>query len=66
MIDTQKTSARLIHETVNDPCASYWLKTALRESIRRDPVDAVADAEYLYRILAKRCAEVLSPAKEIA
>ena len=42
-----------------DPAASDWLKTALVESINRDPNDAARDAEILCRILQLRSAAVL-------
>jgi hypothetical protein len=30
-----------IPEVLADPCASYWLKDALRSAVRRDIVDAI-------------------------
>jgi hypothetical protein len=41
-----------------DPAASDWLKGALVAGINRDPVDAAADADVLYRILQLRAAAV--------
>ena len=38
-----------------DPAASYWLKTALRSALCRDPVDAANDSEILARLLKDRC-----------
>ena len=43
-----------------DPAASYWLKTALRSALCRDPVDAAHDSEILARLLAERCDKILS------
>ena len=40
--------------TKSDPAASYWLKAAITDSGRRDPVDALADAEALVIILQLR------------
>ena len=37
------------------PAASYWLKTALRSALCRDPVDAANDSEILARLLKDRC-----------
>jgi hypothetical protein len=40
-----------------DPCASFWLKHALETALRRDPCDALADAEALVEALrAERAA----------
>lgn len=58
-MEAKKTTENLIDETLNDPCASFWLKGAIRALVMRDPVDAAADAEYLYTLMAKRCADVL-------
>jgi len=43
-----------IPEVLADPCASYWLKDALRSAVRRDIVDAINDAEALLAILQDR------------
>jgi len=43
-----------------DPAASYWLKTALRSALCRDPVDAANDSEILARLLEERCDRILS------
>jgi hypothetical protein len=45
-------------QVTEDPAASGWLKNGLLEAINRDPVDAVGDAEVLYRILKLRSAAV--------
>lgn len=57
-MEIKKTTAAMIHEVLNDPCASRFLKTALKENLQRDPVDAAADMEWLYRLFAQRCAEI--------
>ena len=46
-------------EVLNDPAASYWLKASLREALRRDPVDAANEAEFLAQLLRERCLELL-------
>jgi hypothetical protein len=43
-----------IPEVLADPCASYWLKDALRSAVRRDIVDAINDAETLVSLLTAR------------
>jgi hypothetical protein len=49
-----------IDEILADPAASFWLKTALRSALCRDPVDAAHDSEILGRLLEERCDRVLS------
>jgi hypothetical protein len=49
-----------IDEVLADPAASFWLKTAIRSALRRDPVDAAHDSEILARLLDERCDQVLS------
>lgn len=39
---------------VNDPGASFWLKEQLSNTKRRDPVDALNDAEALVLVLKER------------
>lgn len=56
----KKTASQMIQEILNDPCASNWLKLAVRALIQRDPVDAAADAAYLSALMNARCAEILS------
>ena len=43
---------------LDDPCASYWLKDALRKLMSRDPVDVLNDAETLYKLSELRLAEI--------
>ena len=49
-----------IDEVLVDPAASYWLKSALRSALCRDPVDAANDSEILARLLQQRCDRILS------
>jgi hypothetical protein len=49
-----------IAEVLSDPAASFWLKTALRSALCRDPVDAANDSEILARLLDRRCTRALS------
>lgn len=37
-----------------DPSASFWIKSALRTALDRDPVDAANDADVLAAVLAAR------------
>jgi len=48
-----------IDEVLADPAASFWLKTALRYALRRDPVDAASDSDILARLLGQRCDAIL-------
>jgi hypothetical protein len=49
-----------VDDVLADPAASYWLKTALRSALCRDPVDAANDSEILARLLKERCEQILS------
>ena len=49
-----------IEEVLADPAASYWLKSALRSALCRDPIDAANDSEILARLLKDRCDRILS------
>ena len=39
---------------LSDPCLSYWLKQAIRDSRERDVVDAYHDAKLLSELLLER------------
>lgn len=41
-------------EILADPAASFWIKSALRAALDRDPVDAANDAEVLASVLHSR------------
>jgi hypothetical protein len=43
-----------VSDVLKDPCASTWLKNAIRTALDRDLVDAANDAEYLAVILKAR------------
>jgi hypothetical protein len=45
-------------EVLADPAASTWLKCALRDSLERDPVDALNDVLALAGILEERLRRV--------
>jgi hypothetical protein len=49
-----------IDEVLADPAVSFWLKTALRSALCRDPVDAARDSEILAQLLGQRCDALLS------
>ncbi len=40
-----------VSDILTDPCASYWLKDALKTAMRRDCVDAYYDAKLLSDML---------------
>jgi hypothetical protein len=41
-------------QLLNDPATSYWLKDAIRALEKRDPLDAVRDAEVLHALADAR------------
>lgn len=53
-----------IEELLNAPHVSFWLKNALREALKRDPVDAVKDAELLVLTLQRNVEETLARTME--
>jgi hypothetical protein len=57
------TTLPSIDDVLRDPAASFWLKTALRTALERDPVDAANDAEMLLRLLDARLRAVLAQPK---
>ena len=48
-----------IAEVLSDAATSAWLKAALRDAVRRDPVDALNDALLLASLLEAHLREVL-------
>ena len=50
---------RRIAAVIADPATTYWLKSALKSSLGRDPVDAVDDAEALHELLNARTGALL-------
>lgn len=44
--------------TLDSPAASYWLKDALAQLDKRDPVDALADAQALVYLMQQRMEEI--------
>ena len=42
------------NDVLSDPSSSFWLKQAVKESLSRDPVDAINDAEVLVAVLQNR------------
>ena len=44
---------------LDDPAASYWLKSRLRELAERDPVDALHDLEALIAVQKEKLGEPL-------
>jgi hypothetical protein len=43
-----------VEDILSDPAVSTWLKAALRESLERDPVDALNDVLLLASLLEDR------------
>lgn len=54
MTDDEPTQNDEINAVMTDPAASGWVKDALEGSLKRDPVDAVNDAEFLLGVLSRR------------
>lgn len=44
---------------IADPAATYWLRDAMAALEKRDPVDALKDAETLLRLAQLRVTEIL-------
>ena len=55
-------AAPLPEEVLADPAASEWMKAALRDALRRDPVDAANEAEVLARVLDAHARKTLQEA----
>lgn len=54
--------SHLLKETIfSDPAASYFLKGAIEACDKRDPVDAVKDAEVLLRFCQMKELEAKQP-----
>jgi hypothetical protein len=43
-----------------DPGASFWMKRALQDALKRDPVDAASDASLMAAVLAARAESLMS------
>jgi len=56
----RQESDKLVSLALADPCASAFLKGALLELERRDPVDAEIDCMFLMRYCQARLAEAIS------
>lgn len=56
-------TAEKIQQLLDSPSTSYWLKTALRALLERDPLDAASDAEVLADVMGARMNEILSQAQ---
>jgi hypothetical protein len=50
-----KVSKSDLEALLQDEHLSEWFKTALKESLARDPFEACLDAELLYNALKARC-----------
>jgi len=45
---------------IDDPCASYWLKDAIRALLARDCLDAARDAAVLASLFERRSQSILA------
>jgi hypothetical protein len=57
--ELEDASEAAVAEVLADAATSAWLKAALRDSLRRDPVDALNDALVLAALLEAHLREVL-------
>ena len=57
--ELEDASEAAIAEVLADAATSAWLKAALRDALRRDPVDALNDALALAALLEAHLREVL-------
>lgn len=48
-----------VEEILADPAVSFWLTTAPRSALPRDPVDTANNADLLARLLELRCRNIL-------
>lgn len=48
-----------LEKLLSDPATSFWLKSALRSALTRDPLDAERDAGTLYLMLRCRAEQAL-------
>ena len=48
-----------VEHVLSDPAASHWLKAAVRDSMERDPTDALNDALALAGVLEERLRQVM-------
>lgn len=53
-----RTFDEAVSRLENSPATSYWLMEAVRDLKRRDPVDALNDAEALLHVIKMRYREV--------
>ncbi len=51
-----------MNELLNDRAISFWFKDALKSALKRDPLDALSDAELLTSVLQKRFTNSLKEA----
>ena len=54
------SAAEMAEALLARPEVSFWLKKAIRDSLARDPVDALNDVSMLLEIAKARCREVFS------
>lgn len=50
-------------EIIADPAATYWLRDAIASLDKRDPIDALKDAETLALLEQLRAKEILGQSK---
>ncbi len=55
MRTSTESAQAMAQRIMTDPAASYWLKRAVDDAMRRDCCDALNDAETLVALLTKAC-----------
>jgi len=53
-------------QVLNDPACSYWLNARIVETMDRDPLDALRDAETLVAILNDRVRTLFESARVLS
>lgn len=56
--NSQQTYQQMRGAILDDRAASFWLQDAIRALDARDPIDAVNDAEILFKLMEVRSSEI--------
>jgi hypothetical protein len=46
-------------EIQGDPSIHFWVKSAIKELLTKDPIDAAVDAEIVFELMDERAKEIL-------
>ncbi|TNC80206.1 MAG: hypothetical protein C9356_14865 [Oleiphilus sp.] len=64
-VDAQSSLNSRERSLLNDPSVSYWLKEQLEVLQKRDPLDALRDAETLVEVLREKTTSKLQGSRSI-